>query len=234
MNTNTHNDHIIQHQHSMGHNQVDVNENHKQIIYNLGFNNGREEFMSEAQLNMTISSDKKLEHISSIEKNEDIFEFLKSQREHNIRKVTKDILKANKIYEICKNVINDNDTRSHNEFIPFNNNTLEDSVFILNRNMNIDRELIALGIIPYKHLRSYDYQKDSFYYKLGYSLGLYAETLMFYGTLEQKQEGLYIAKSGLDFSTNKLVYVTPNRENIRKGYEKDIDVVIALYEKIQK
>ena len=188
MSTNTYNDHVIQHQHSMGYNQVDVNENHKRMIYDLGFNNGREEFMSDAQLNMTISSDKKLEHIALIEKNNEINEFLKSQREHNIRKVTKDILKANKIYDICKSVINDSDTRSHDEFIPFNNNILEDSILVLNRNINIGRELIALRIVPYKHLRSYNYQKDSFYYKLGYSLGLYAETLMFYGTLEQKQE----------------------------------------------
>ena len=99
--------------------------------------------------------------------------------------------------------------------------------------MRIGRELIELCVSPYKHLKSSDYHKSQFCYKLGYSIGIYAETLMFYGSLEQKYKGLQITKSTLDYSPNKqqLIYIKQNKEAIRKRFEKDINIVFDLYEK---
>ena len=117
--------------------------------------------------------------------------------------------------------------------MPLNRDNLENSIETFNKNMNIGRALIELCIVPYQHLKSLKFQKESIYYKLGYSVGLYAETLMFYGTSEQKYKGLRIAKSTFEYNKDdcKLIYAKPDKRVIRQGFETDIDIVFDLYKK---
>ena len=186
METTSNDNHVIQHQNAIRNKQIDVNENRIKELYNLGFNNGREEFMSDSQLNMIVLPLSKLNKIKEIEKNEEVYNFLKSQREKNLIKLQKDIWKANEIYKLCQDIIDSNNSNklSQTELLSFDNDNIENSINILNDNMNVGRSLIELCIAPYEHLKSFDFQKDSFYYKLGYSIGLYTETMMFYGSVE--------------------------------------------------
>ena len=64
--TTTSNDICVIQQSEIGFKQININENQKQALYDLGFHNGREKFMSESQLNMKILSVDKLKYMNCV------------------------------------------------------------------------------------------------------------------------------------------------------------------------
>ena len=72
MKTTLNDNHVAQYQSSVWNKPNNIDENQIKELYNLGFHNGRDEFMSDSQLNMVILPIEKLRNIDEVEKNEEI------------------------------------------------------------------------------------------------------------------------------------------------------------------